>query len=180
MKKLMAVILAAAMLLSLATVAMADDSTQKSEQIELSYTVPESFEWAMSESIPMDLINVKGESYKVLSGVSPITITKAVLLAGNTIAVDVSSANGGKLVNGNVEIPYTVYFNASEPSKYTAKDGHLYRFKITDGAAEALYEARTGSDTQTLLANVAGSFSDSVTFTVSIVKDYSDVLHINN
>jgi len=162
MKKLMAIILAVAMVLSFTAVAMAD--TAKTQDVTISYTVEEAFEW----SIPSDLSLNKGDDGKITSS-GDIKVENAVLLAGNTVKLSITTLNAknGKnyLKNGDAEAAYTISV-AGTP--WVNKTSGLV--STTDGEATMIFGIATD---EALNSHLAGNWSDTITFSTEIVKDTS-------
>ena len=161
MKRILAVILAAVMVMGLATAVFADDKTLDGDAgtTNVTYTTEEAY----TVTIPADITLTSSK----LSATGNVKVTNALLGSGETLKITVASSNGYNLVNGDSKIAYTV---KKGETTITADANEVISVeagvKITDTNSAALTFATTEANIKA--ATAAGAHKDTLTFTVSV------------
>ena len=161
MKKMIALVLAAVMTMSMTTAAFADQTvTNNTGTVDVTYTIADSDE-SYIVTIPAD-VNL---SSAAISKTGDVKVTNAVLKSGNTLKISVATANGFNLVNGVSAIPYTV----SDGAAAIANDGTVLTVAAgTASSTKTLTFATTADNVKQ--ATLTGAHKDTLTFTVSVTQ----------
>ena len=161
MKKILAVVLAAAMIMSMTTAVFADTTIEgNSGTTDVTYETKESYTVTIPADVKFD------ESYYYDDEVK---VTNALLAESRILTVTVDSANGYKLKYGNSEIAYTLtgddLITEDNRTVLTVKSG----IKVTDVREQELdFET---SEEAVKAATLAGEHKDTLTFTVYVEDD---------
>ena len=161
MKKMLAVVLSAAMVMSMSTAVFADTTLEgNSGTTNVIYTTEESY----TVTIPAD-IALKDDYFES----SEVKVTNALLADSSVLAITVSSENNYKLKCGDSAIDYTL----TGDDRITEENNEVLRVtsgvKVTDVNSQELdFET---SEEAVKAATLAGEHKDTLTFNVSLTRD---------
>ena len=161
MKKILAVVLTAAMVMGTTTAVFADTTLEgNSGTTDVTYETQESY----TVTIPAD-ISLANEDY---SGSGEVKVTNALLAASSTLKITVASANDYKLKLGSSEIAYTL----TGDNLITEENNEVLSVssgvKVTDVNSQELdFES---SEEAVKAATLAGEHKDTLTFAVSLTR----------
>ena len=164
MKKVLAVVLAAAMVMSMTTAAFADDQViDTNGSLVVSYGVDETFKVTIPADIALSADN--------LQGTGTVTATNVRLTDGTTMKVSVYSVNNYNLVNGESKIAYAL---KSGDKTYTNDDNVVLSvaagsIAVTDSASTQLTFATSAEAVEA--ATLAGAHQDTLSFSISFARE---------
>ncbi len=166
MKKLLSVIISAAIVLMISITSFAaenptitQDNTEKKTSITVDYDMAESYTVTIPASIEFtdDEKNIE----------RPLQIENIMLNEGTVLNVNVSSLNGFKMRNGDAEIDYEMMVNTHNITE--GNNQNVLTVKAGEHSCWAILHFATQLSEEKAL--YAGNYSDTLTFTVSVISE---------